>query len=313
MPGRDTQMSGEQPVLVHIGYPKTGSTTLQGLFEENKDVAYLGKGPLEREAPGGLTNKVLKMLLCADDNSFAADIESLQQEIRQWSAGKPIVLSDEGLSFGKYMNRKLIWGDEAARIVNDAERLAPRIKALFPAARVLIYTREQSAFTVSYYKQHAKIGVVADSLADWCDSLENHFFELLDYAGTLQKYYEVFGSDSVCAIKFENIRSLEERDKLCRFVQQCLGIDTGFIREGYDEKHDNSDLGRMPEGIAKIRRVGPVAWVIKMIPGDAKQRLKRLFFKPHKLGDVESETQKIKGRFKASNAALKDVCGIEYR
>ena len=170
-------------------------------------------------------------------------MDSVRREVRSWSGGKPLVLSDEGLSFGRFMNRGRIWGDDASRIESDPERLAPRIQALFPRASVLLFTREQSAFTLSYYKQHAKIGSERGTLKDWFGRRSEEFFRLLDYATVIRVYEETLGANHLAVFPFEGLQSDTQKVALKEFVEQSLGINAQFLLQGYAARNANSDLG----------------------------------------------------------------------
>lgn len=305
-------MQHNPAVLVHIGYPKTASTTLQTLFEENEQFAYLGNGLLQREAADGLSARVLKLLLCADDCEFDAAVEKMRTEVETWSCGRPVILSDEGLAFGKFMERQRIWGDVALKINNSPARLAPRIWKLFPNASMLIFTREQSAFAISYYKQHAKIGAVGKTLAEWFSGLDDEFFRLLDFAEVIGTYVEVFGLERVAVFPFEGIHCDEQRVQLKHFIEQQLGVNSEFIMRGYDSRHENTDLGRMPKWLVLMSGSRLVTWCLKWIPDALKVALKRKLFKPHSLELSDTVKTEIIRRFSASNARLKALYGINY-
>lgn len=305
-------MQDNPPALIHIGYPKTASTTLQMLFEENPQVVYLGNGLLQRETVDGLTARVLMLLLCADESEFDSMVEPMRKEVEIWACGRPIVLSDEGLSFGEFMVRHRIWGDIASRINNSPDRLARRIKALFPNGSMLIYTREQSSLVISYYKQLGKIGEVVGSLTEWFSSLSDAFFRLLDYSEVIGRYVEVFGSERVTVIKFEEIHNDEQRVKLKNAIEQHLGINSEFIMRGYDSRHENTDLGRMPGWLVCLSNCLLVTWCLKWIPESVKVALKRGLFKPHSLESADTVKTEIIRRFSASNARLKTLYGINY-
>lgn len=95
----------------------------------------------------------------------------------------------------------------------DAPRLAERLAALFPDARVLVVVREQRAHALSCYRQYVREGG-ATSLRRYLEpprasrwdmpALEAGFF---CYDRLVARYQELFGPERVCVLAYEQLRA----------------------------------------------------------------------------------------------------------
>lgn len=95
----------------------------------------------------------------------------------------------------------------------DAPRLAERLAALFPDARVLVVVREQRAHVLSCYRQYVREGG-ATSLRRYLEpprasrwdmpALEAGFF---CYDRLVARYQELFGPERVCVLAYEQLRA----------------------------------------------------------------------------------------------------------
>src|SRR5690242_9694516 len=126
-------------LLIHIGYCKTGSTWLQEWVFPSRSLGFatVRKSPFTWE------------IVMAHDLSFDADTARgrLQPYLETpLNEGLTPVLSAERFS-GRLDLR-----------LHDSARIADRLAALFPDARVLIVVREQKAMILSTYGEYVTQG-----------------------------------------------------------------------------------------------------------------------------------------------------------
>lgn len=186
-------MADAAPVLLHVGYHKTGTTFLQtGLFRDAADgfVAPWTSGEIRRAlvAPTDFEFDPARA-----SEAFAAGRQRAAAE------GKVAVVSDERLSGSPHAGGY------------DTATIARRLAATFPQARVLIGIREQRQAVLSLWKQYVRDGGGA-SLRAYLhprNPYELPQFRLshLDYHHAVGLYQELFGRERVLVLAFEELAS----------------------------------------------------------------------------------------------------------
>lgn len=181
------------PVLLHVGYHKTGTTFLQtGLFRDpaNGFTAPWTSGEI-RQALVAPTDFEFDPA-CASE-AFAAGRERAAAE------GKVAVVSDERLSGSPHAGGY------------DTATIARRLAATFPGAPVLVGIREQRQAVLSLWKQYVRDGGGA-SLRSYLHprnpyELPQFRFSHLEYHHAVGLYRELFGLDRVLVLPFEVLAS----------------------------------------------------------------------------------------------------------
>jgi hypothetical protein len=181
------------PVLLHIGYHKTGSRWLRQLFFGNPATGYGWVDKAGEEHP-------VRRLVAARALEFDADATRLEFE--------PLLqrIVDDGLSpvvsFERFSGNPFSGG-------YDSKEVADRLVQVFPDARVLVVVREQRSMIVSTYKQYVREGgAVSPSkfmLPPTSRSLRVPWFDLrhFEYHHLLAYYRQQFGRDAVLALPYE--------------------------------------------------------------------------------------------------------------
>jgi len=183
------------PVLVHVGYHRTGTTWLQRQLFRN---ARAGLGlPLSKgtEIPPAL---VLPHPLDFDPASSRAALHP--PLLRTQESGLMPVLSSE----------RLVGPPHAGGY--DSKEMADRVKAVLPTARILIGIREQCSVIASTYKNYVKAGGPA-SLHDYLyprerrRSVPRFDFKHFEYDRLIGYYQGLFGPERVLVVPFERLTS----------------------------------------------------------------------------------------------------------
>lgn len=181
------------PVLLHVGYHKTGTTFLQtGLFRD----------PATGFSAPWTSAEIRRTLVAPTDFEFdptracEAFAPGLERAAPQ---GRVAVVSDERLSGSPHAGGY------------DTATLARRLAATFPRARVLVGIREQRQTVLSLWKQYVRDGGGA-SLRGYLQprrpyEVPQFRFSHLEYHHSVSLYQELFGPDRVLVLPFEELAS----------------------------------------------------------------------------------------------------------
>jgi hypothetical protein len=194
-------MIEEKEVYIHIGYPKTATTTLQKYFlsKQNEEFFYIGY-PISFE--DNIMLEVIRFFTHYDNLYFYNNINKIKKYIYDYIdqiSQTKIILSDEAFSVGRYFPG-----------FNDRKSIAEKLKLIFPNARIIVTIRNQKDMIKSYYLQVVKFEKKNN---DFTSFLEKEI-ELDKYSGNLSlfKYYEtiklyadLFNKDNLKVLFFENL------------------------------------------------------------------------------------------------------------
>jgi hypothetical protein len=181
------------PILLHIGYHKTGSGWLRRCFfnDPRTGFGWLGKDPGRHPIRRLVQARPFEF----DPEAFRAEFEELMRPPEE--AGLFPVTSFERLSGHPFSGGY------------DAKAVADRLAAVFPEARVLVAVREQRRIIASTYAQYVRSGG-ALSARDFLDpprspSARAPVFDLrhFEYHRLLSYYRDLFGPERVLVLAYE--------------------------------------------------------------------------------------------------------------
>ena len=215
-------------VAVHVGLPKTATTTLQQrVFAAHPGILYLGPRAEHPEF-----DQVMSALCSADSLNYdaAGSLEIVDRLLSSPQEGeKPFVVSYEAVT------------------AQGRDRLikAERLKTLFPDARIVITVRRPEDMLVSMYFQWLK-GVggkrfEAPSLEawleqDWRDTSKGNFLRL-QYQKILELYRALFGRANVLLLFFEDL--IDDRAKFARQLSEFIGVDSEATEHLLSQERSN--------------------------------------------------------------------------
>jgi hypothetical protein len=205
------------PVLVHIGYHKTGSRWLRFRFFGNPQTGF---GWVDKTAP----DHPVRRLVGA--RPFEFDAASSR------AAFEPLLRSIEGdglfpvVSFERFSGNPFSGG-------YDSKEIADRLVEVFPEARVLAVVREQRSMIVSTYKQYVREGGALPPRrflhSPASKSMRVPWFDLrhFEYHHLLSYYRRLFGPDAVLALTYEQFVADPSAfvEQIARFAGRPLGSD----------------------------------------------------------------------------------------
>lgn len=181
------------PVLLHVGFHKTGSTWLQN---------HLFADPRRFAMPATPRHRLVEDLVVPDPLAFdpaGAAAAYAAPLADAHAAGLTLVLSHERLSG---------YPSSGGR---DRVTIAERLAAAFPQARVLIVIREQRALIGSMYRQHITDGGV-ESLGRFLDTPEpslcrkpSFTTDFYAFDRLVALYHRLFGEDRVLVLPVEHL------------------------------------------------------------------------------------------------------------
>ncbi|RMH56010.1 MAG: hypothetical protein D6679_10185 [Candidatus Hydrogenedentota bacterium] len=204
--------------LLHIGYQKTGTSSLQ-------DCRY--GHPRVRLTLGPACGRLLWHFMEAEDAGNLEDFENRLLDTAGIPSGYIPVLSWERLSGEMVTGR--FW-----------RRTAERVRRAFPAAKILITIREQSTMVESIYSQYVKMGgsLSVKEFLSASGPFQGALFRRLKYDRLVGLYRELFGPSRVFVVLYED---------LCHDVTAFLGSIWRFA--GWDGVPEPAAMGS--------RRVNP--------------------------------------------------------
>ena len=223
-------------VILHIGYPKAGSTFLQQYFSAHPGVWYDG---------GAIGNYKLTGQLPADlitRKQGDGDFVISEEQLAVWQGNLDIV----GVKFKPF--------DIKAHQLKTCKALY----AQFPDAKVLIVTRGFASVMASMYSQYVSIGGI-DTPAEFVTEFTAIMVDFYDYNYLLTIYRETFGVGNVVVLPFELLK--QNPEKFLMLVEQQTALphftmDTSQVNSSLDGSEAES-YRRLSKGIYKVVQILP--------------------------------------------------------
>jgi hypothetical protein len=210
--------------LVHIGYPKAGSTSIGAWFAAHPRLAYVPHGI------GGYRGPL-------DIASRAADPGAVQPE---WH-----VTSSESLSMPRITDRPSLQDRtdfSGAALEESRERVCSTLHALFPGATILIVTRGFRGALASGYSQYVRSGGRVGMRELYARHGE-YLAGYLDFDGVASLYSEVFGAERVIVLPYELMR--DDPATFVRILEERLEIEpSGVMMPARNRAPSAAAIGR---------------------------------------------------------------------
>lgn len=234
-------------IILHIGFPKTGTTTIQNFMYERRDILlkqrkilYPSLAPNLTDAlctmflkdPGKLiTNKMKGLTEKADLDKLAKKYQrTLERELSS-TEYNTIFLSAEGVSNvdAEGISRLKKWGNKYA-----------------DSWTVIVYVRHPVSYTRSVIQQIMKGG----------ETLENLYekIPLPRYKGKLIKFINVFGKENINVFEFESAVRTNLLHSFCR--QMDLSDLVISDRQDFLDKRENESMSM--EAVLVLNRINHI-------------------------------------------------------
>ena len=190
-------------LILHIGTPKTGSTTIQYLLSHNRP-ALRAQGIYYPATPHATNHMLLAVMFTTGTATYEqfddpiwngkdpdAQLAAYRESFRQEIIGLP-----------PEINRVIVSSEQFPQLVRDVKdiaRLHELMAGLFDDIKIIVYLRRQDEHIASTYSQGLRRGIIRrPSFNRW--NQESHFY---DYARMLDNWASVFGENAIVPRIFE--------------------------------------------------------------------------------------------------------------
>jgi hypothetical protein len=202
-------------VLIHIGYPKTGSVTLRDWFSRHPQLLYT------RGGIGGFKS-VYEICQLA-----SADTERIVEYYVTSSEGLSLPDQEVGTEPISYGYRG--YQPDNQNLKSHQAKVCRSLHSLFPDGRILIVTRGVKGRVRSIYSQYVKVGGIAHPLRRFKQLPSSEYGADVNYL--VQLYREAFGAEQVLVLPYELMR--DEPPTFFAVLEKCLGLNHYEIEIGH--------------------------------------------------------------------------------
>jgi hypothetical protein len=200
------------PLLIHVGYPKAGSTWLQKSIFTQEEAGFCSPW-------GEIPSIAIEHIRVVDTFIFDEILSGLRAEYEEGMGNARSRGLIPVLSYEHFLLDPL--GGNSA----DIREGARRISKLFPNGKILLIIREQKSIILSAYLEHLRRGVPAkiDRFIGF-DSIRKPGFgcacplDMFLYDRIINYLYEIFGKDNVLVMPLEITRESQFPDALYSFL-----------------------------------------------------------------------------------------------
>lgn len=270
---------------MHVGFPKTGTTTLQRyLFSRLQGIEYWGK-----------------------------EVESTQFD----ALNDFIFENDEGV-----LNTNLLSQEKDTLLISNEDYTHPKVATslfsvatdlgkLYPDAKIIIVIRNQLDFVKSWFNagfEHSSVSF-SEFIANFSDSIL-YKSGALNYDEIVYKYQEVFGVQSVKVIPFELLKF--DPNVFYAEISETIGLDKDEVLSLVSGKHTNHPKSTLYLFVKKIYEssLGRFVNINSLLPGSLLLFLKNFIRKigqPAHVEYTDNQLKRIHDSYAASNIRLSNM------
>lgn len=242
-------------LYLHIGTPKTGTTSIQHFCYDNMEKLsaegyYYPKFSFAYENKGKYRNGLFLEAVCYDkegNRQIEQEKENLNSGLKAieeyFEKYDNIILSDEGIwtaCFNRKRGRTLMY-----ELQNRAQDAGYQIK-------IIVYLRRQDDFLVSWYNQLIKHNISTKNTLSWDEYFQNYNkYVKLDYLRCLKKLNNIFGIENIIVRRFD--KKLFKGGSFIADFLDIFGLDLdSYFYVDDDYKKFNT---KMSENACEIKRI----------------------------------------------------------
>lgn len=302
-------------IFIHIGYPKSASTTLQkSLFKRHSQINDLSKNSWQNK------NKDFELFYynLAFLNTIAykssRNLDLYEQKIKAYlNSQKAQMFSFEVFSTSWH---------------RDVYIKAKRLKELFPNAKIIVIVRNQYSFLTSLYNYYIRRSLFKNapylpfhpgytgkrllSFEDWLDAnfkyREKGVIDDLKYYETIKLYQGIFGKNNIKIFLFEEL--VENLDCFVNKISDFLGINSEEAKKCLEGEKKNSQYSQRFLRVLKIKNKFLPFF---KTPSFMKKPIKKFLHKGgvKKIKFPFNWRGEIRDFYKTSNKKLKQEFGLD--
>ena len=305
--------------LLHIGLPKTGTTSLQlNLFDRHPEIFLIGNRDLQNHGAASyspvMTERLLDPIRNQDSLDYVqAEVGAARDELlARCGDDQRVVVSDEFLT---------VTFDPKWRLT-DRRLVAERLATTFPDACVLITIRSQLSMLGSVYGQVARGGKERHGrlppFPEWVRrelcSTTTGVMSMLAYDRLHHLYADVFGPERVTVLAFEDLVASSDgfARTVCELAQVDPDLGVQLLRRGVTRRAPNRLQVRLARASTGGHRVASLLRTVRdNVPEQVKDMVRRL---PAAALDTTLDDELVAAvmeRFDASNRRLAASTGLD--
>lgn len=234
-------MSSTLPVL-HVGFHKCGSTTLQAaLFGRHPQIDYLGE---PREEP-----RSTEAIRLVRDSCYVEERKRIRFDPERSRALWQEALSDVAPGLVPVFSKESLTQPEFYAAPDDPN-LPERLRAVVGPARIVIVTRHQIRLIESLYLFHAK-GVHVEPAQQWLDARQEEMHQYRFHT-VAQSFVAAFGRDNVAIFPFEDMKT--DAKSFARRICDFIGVDSQHGADLIAGERRNQRVSQRYLAYSKIRK-----------------------------------------------------------
>ncbi|MCK6548793.1 sulfotransferase [Myxococcota bacterium] len=244
----------EKELYLHVGYPRTGTTTLQhNVFVRHPEISYIGK-PLHyfSKKISGFFSILMERPTLEYERGLDDFITTIVDPLLEKKPERKVLISEEELSTGR---------------ITGADRgvVARRLHHLFPKAKILVTLRRQEDVLASLYCHLRAEGMLPNvPFPRWIEQQRRRIsvdavFTRFDYATILDEYARLFGAENVHVQLYEDFAA--DPHAWLRAFARPVGLDpdkTAALLDTADpDAHRNQRLSKRELAWQDARKLVP--------------------------------------------------------
>lgn len=305
--------------IIHVGYPKAASSTLQrGFFGNHPNINFMGLWPVNNlgDKEGVNVNKSVPSLKDSKVSSFFKNITELNSVDYFYSNNHSLM---EYIKNHYMCDKKInVFSDE--RLINnyknDPGTKLDRIFNLVPDACFLVVIRNQYDIIMSQYADQPfdprsrELGKKV-SLSKWIkicrETYYQSFLASIDYYRVLNYLSNKYGRDKVKIVLFEDL--VKNLDRFSNQLEALFDINQSDIYNYLCERKENPKISKRYQQLRILRRIIPIDKEFKYL---LPLKIRTKIFNYLKKGDSfktklgYNEELIIQNLYKASNQKLRE-------
>ncbi|MEM6844673.1 MAG: sulfotransferase [Bacteroidota bacterium] len=203
------------PLVFHIGWMRTGTTFLQGIFKREENIQLS-----------------LKNRFFSHDPYYLLGKEHYDELISGDGQQKVAVDSDENYAMGRFKThlreenpqRTYNYKAELSFIHHDIPEMISRMKDMAPNAKIFGVVRKQSDWFESVYKHDVYHFGLDKTFKEFYESnLGQAYRRAADYSQVITLFQEAFGKENIKILLFEDF--IHNQPQFIQSLSEFLGVD----------------------------------------------------------------------------------------
>ncbi|MGB3586078.1 MAG: sulfotransferase [Tunicatimonas sp.] len=205
----------DSPVVFHIGWMRTGTTFLQGVFKKQENIQL------------SLKNRFISY-----NPYYSLGREHYRTLVEGSDQHQVVIDSDENYAMGRFkthlrkknQQRSYNYKAELSFVYHDIPEMLSRMKEMSPNAKILGVIRKQADWFESVYKHDVyHFGLDQTFEKFYQSNLGQAYRNAADYSGIIASFQQAFGKDNVKILLFEDF--IQDQQKFVKNLSDFLEVD----------------------------------------------------------------------------------------